>query len=58
MKPQGNRLGIWTDRNARPQRTIGYEEEAQAKSGMVVLQESVAGKRNSESRDPDSGTNL
>jgi hypothetical protein len=45
MKPQGNRLGIWTDRNVRSQRTIGYEEEAKAESGVVVLQESVAGKK-------------
>jgi hypothetical protein len=58
MKPQGNRVEIWIGRNTRPQRTIGYEEEAQAESGVVVLQESVAEKRNSESREPVSGTNL
>ena len=32
MKPQGNRVGIWTDRNARSQRTIGNEEKAKAES--------------------------
>ena len=26
MKPQGNRVGIWTGRNARPQRTIDRKE--------------------------------
>jgi hypothetical protein len=45
MKPQGNRLGIWTDRNARSQRTVGYQEKARAESGVVVLQECVAGKK-------------
>jgi hypothetical protein len=45
MKPQGNRLGIWTDRNARSQRTVGTQEKARAESGVVVLQECVAGKK-------------
>ena len=30
MKPQGNRVEIWTDWNARSQRTIGTKEEAKA----------------------------
>jgi hypothetical protein len=45
MKPQGKRVGICVGRSARPQRTIGYEEEAKAESGVVVLQECVAGKK-------------
>jgi hypothetical protein len=37
MKPQGNRVEIWTGRNARPQRTIGYQEKARAESRGSVL---------------------
>jgi hypothetical protein len=37
MKPQGNRVEIWTGRNARPQRTIGYKEEAKAESHASLL---------------------
>jgi len=39
MKPQGNRVGNWTGRNARPQRTIGTEEEAKAESCGKLLPE-------------------
>ena len=39
MKPQGNRVGIWTDRNARSQRTIGPKEEAKANSYGRLLPE-------------------
>ena len=37
MKPQGNRVGIWTDRNARSQRTIGTEEKAKAEKAFDAL---------------------
>ena len=37
MKPEGNRVGNWTGRNARPQGTIGSEEEAKADSGGGLL---------------------
>jgi hypothetical protein len=58
MKPEGNRVGNCIGWTVKPQRTIGYEEEAQAESDGVVLQESAAGKRNRESIEPVSGTNL
>jgi len=40
MKPQGNIVGIWKDRNARSQRTLGTMEEAKAKSYGSLLAES------------------
>jgi hypothetical protein len=58
MKPEGNRVGNCIGWNAKPQRPIGYQEEAKAESGGVVLQESAAGKRNREWIEPVSGTNL
>jgi hypothetical protein len=45
-------------RNVRPSGTIGYEEEAKAESCGFVLQESAEGKRDRESIEPVSGTNL
>jgi hypothetical protein len=45
-------------RNAKPLRSIGYKEEAKAESCGFVLQESAAGKRDRESIEPVSGTNL
>jgi hypothetical protein len=41
MKPQGNKLGIWTDRNARSQRTVGTQEKARAESRGSVLPENL-----------------
>ena len=58
MKPQGNRVGIWTDRNARPQRTIGSEEEAKAESCCGLLLESADAKRVGKARKPNYGKNL
>jgi hypothetical protein len=45
MEPEGNRVGNCMGRKGRPQRPIGYEEEAKAESGGVALQESGAEKR-------------
>ena len=36
MKPQGNRVGNWTGRNARSQRTIGYEENVNSVPRLVL----------------------
>jgi hypothetical protein len=37
MKPQGNRVGIWTDRNARSQRIIGIEEDTKSSPPDAAL---------------------
>jgi hypothetical protein len=58
MKPEGNRVGNCIGWNAKPQRSIGYEEEAQAESCGFVLQESAEGKRDRESIEPVSETIL
>ena len=41
MKPEGNRVGNWTGRNARPQGTIGSKEEVKADSVGGLLPEIV-----------------
>ena len=46
MKPEGNRVGNWTGRNARPQGLIGSEEKAKADSSAGLLPErSLGGER-------------
>jgi hypothetical protein len=36
MKPEGNRVGIWTGRTVRPQRTIGYEENVNSNPNIAL----------------------
>jgi len=58
MKPEGNRVGNCMGLNEKPQRLIGYEDEAKAKSFGGVLLESAEAKRACEAIEPISGTNL
>jgi hypothetical protein len=36
MKPQGKRMGICVGRTARPQRTIGYEENVNSNPNIAL----------------------
>ena len=46
MKPEGNRVGNWTGRNARSQGLIGSEEKAKADSaGGLLPERSLWGER-------------
>ncbi len=48
MKPEGNRVGNCMGLNEKPQRLIGYKDEAKAKSFGGVLLESADAKRTCE----------
>ena len=52
MKPEGNIVGNCTGWKVKPQRLIGYKDEAKAKSFGGVLLESA------EAIEPINGTNL
>ena len=58
MEPEGNRVGNCMGRIGRPQRPIGYKEEAKAKSYGGTLLESADTKRTSEAIELIRGTNL
>ena len=58
MKPEGKIVGSCMGRIGRPQRPIGYKEEANAKSFGGVLLESADAKRACEAIEPISGMNL
>ena len=58
MKPEGNMVGNCMGWNAKPQRLIGYKDEAKAKSFGGVLLESADAKRACEAIEPISGMNL
>ena len=58
MKPEGNIVGNCTGWKVKPQRLIGYKDEAKAKSFGGVLLESAEAKRTCEAIEPINGTNL
>jgi hypothetical protein len=58
MKPEGNRVGNCMGFDEKPQRLIGYKDEAKAKSFGCVLLESAEAKGTSEEIESESGTNL
>jgi hypothetical protein len=58
MKPEGNRVGSCVSWNAKPQRPIGYKEEAKAKLFGCLLLDAAGRPRSCEASEPASGTNL
>jgi hypothetical protein len=57
MKPQGYRVRIWTDRNARSQRIIGTQEKARAESCGRQLSEYLWSLKSTEAENREGNEN-